>query len=178
MTTGNEAIKTIFDADNHYWETSDAFTRYRDPKFAERGVRLVDLDGNGKPRYVIGDRIHPILPGPGDVHPRPRPGALYDYFAGKSDKARLGDELSCEDPKAHPEWFDRDARLRESVGGNIGFFNPVAYAKPGAFNDITQGTNGTYNAGKGWDAVTGLGSPDGDKLAAAFKAHAAAAAQA
>ena len=32
MTTGNEAIKTIFDADNHYWETSDAFTRYRDPK--------------------------------------------------------------------------------------------------------------------------------------------------
>jgi predicted TIM-barrel fold metal-dependent hydrolase len=112
MTTGNEAIKTIFDADNHYWETSDAFTRYRDPKFAERGVRLVDLDGNGKPRYVIGDRIHPILPGPGDVHPRPRPGALYDYFAGKSDKARLGDELSCEDPKAHPEWFDRDARLR------------------------------------------------------------------
>jgi predicted TIM-barrel fold metal-dependent hydrolase len=49
---------------------------------------------------------------PGDVHPRPRPGALYDYFAGKSDRARLGDELACEDPAAHPEWFDRDARLR------------------------------------------------------------------
>jgi len=108
-----EAIPTIFDADNHYWETSDAFTRHRAPEFAERGVRLVDLDGNGKPRYVFdGGRVHPILPGPGDVHPRPRPGALYDYFAGRSDKARLGNELSCEDPAAHPEWFDREARLR------------------------------------------------------------------
>jgi predicted TIM-barrel fold metal-dependent hydrolase len=59
-----------------------------------------------------GGRFHPIIPGPGDVHMRPRPGALYDYFAGKSDKARLGDELACEEPSEHPEWFDRDARLR------------------------------------------------------------------
>ncbi len=43
---------------------------------------------------------------------RPRPGALYDYFAGKSDKARLGDELAAEDPAEHPDWFDRDARLK------------------------------------------------------------------
>ena len=110
MTNANDLLPTIFDADNHYWETSDAFTRYRDPKFAERGVRLVDVDG--KPRYTFdGGRLHPIIPGPGDVHPRPRPGALYDYFAGKSEKARLGNELSCEDPAEHPEWFNRDARL-------------------------------------------------------------------
>src|SRR5215831_12276228 len=111
MTDFSTEISTIFDADNHYWETSDAFTRYRDPEFAERGVRLLDVDG--KPRYTFdGGRLHPIIPGPGDVHMRPRPGSLYDYFAGKSDKARLGNELSCEDPSAHPEWFDRDARLR------------------------------------------------------------------
>jgi predicted TIM-barrel fold metal-dependent hydrolase len=110
MTNGNEAIKTIFDADNHYWETSDAFTRYRDPKYADRGVTLIDIDG--KPRYTFGERLHPIIPGPGDVHLRPRPGALHDYFAGKSDKARLGNELACEEPSEHPEWYDRDARLR------------------------------------------------------------------
>jgi len=110
MPNGNDLIRTIFDADNHYWETSDAFTRHRDPSFAERGVRLVDIDG--KARYLFaGGRLHPIIPGPGDVHLRPRPGSLYDYFAGKSDKARLGSELACEDPAEHPEWFDRDARL-------------------------------------------------------------------
>ena len=70
MTNGNEAIPSIFDADNHYWETSDAFTRHRDPKFADRGVTLVDIDG--KPRYTFGERLHPIIPGPGDVHLRPR----------------------------------------------------------------------------------------------------------
>jgi predicted TIM-barrel fold metal-dependent hydrolase len=113
MPYANDHIPTIFDTDNHYWETSESFTRHRDAKYAERGVTLVDLDGNGKPRYVFAhnNRIHPILPGPGDVHMRPRPGALYQYFAGKSDKARLGDELSSEDPTEHPEWFDHDARL-------------------------------------------------------------------
>jgi predicted TIM-barrel fold metal-dependent hydrolase len=111
MPNGNDVIATVFDADNHYWETSDAFTRHRDPKFAERGVRLVEVDG--KPRYLFdGGRLHPIIPGPGDVHPRPRPGSLYEYFAGRSDKARLGDELACEDPAQHPEWYDRDARLK------------------------------------------------------------------
>jgi predicted TIM-barrel fold metal-dependent hydrolase len=109
MTIASESIASIFDADNHYWETADTFTRHRDPQFANRGVVLRDVDG--KPRYFFGDRIHPIVPGPGDVHPRPRPGALYEYFQGKMSKARVGDELTCEQPSAHPEWFNRDARL-------------------------------------------------------------------
>ncbi len=111
MTTTAAAggIDTVFDADNHYWEPSDAFTRHRDPRFADRGVVLRQVDG--KPGYFFGERAHPIIPGPGDVHLRPRPGALYEYFQGKSSKARVGDELACEEPAAHPEWFEREARL-------------------------------------------------------------------
>ena len=114
--TGTE-ITTVFDADNHYWESSDAFTRHRDPRFLDRGLRVVDVDG--KLRYFVGDRAHPILPGPGDAHLRPRPGALYDYFSGKSDKGSIGDELACELPADHPEWFDRDARLRCMDGQGV-----------------------------------------------------------
>ena len=110
-------ISTIFDADNHYWEPSDAFTRYRDPKFMNRGVQLKEVDG--QLRYFFGDRAHPIIPGPGDVHARPRPGALYEYFQGKSSKARVGNELSCEDPGRHPEWFNRDDRLRCMDGQGV-----------------------------------------------------------
>ena len=69
----------IFDADNHYWESSDAFTRHRSATFKDRGLRLQEKDG--KQAYFIGDREHPILPGPGDQHGRPVPGALFDYFA-------------------------------------------------------------------------------------------------
>ncbi len=108
MTTTE--IAPIFDADNHYWESSDAFTRHRNPAFMDRGLRVVEVDG--KLRYQVHGKQHPILPGPGDVHLRPRPGALYDYFAGRSDKASLANELTAEEPAEHPEWFDRDARLR------------------------------------------------------------------
>ncbi|HEX5193146.1 MAG TPA: hypothetical protein VFW09_10110 [Solirubrobacteraceae bacterium] len=34
-----------------------------------------------------------------------------------------------------------------------------------AFHDVTSGNNGAYSAGPGWDACTGLGSPEGAALA-------------
>jgi kumamolisin len=48
--------------------------------------------------------------------------------------------------------------------------NPLLYASGSAatFHDITSGTNGTYNARPGWDACTGLGSPDGAALLASL----------
>ena len=54
----------------------------------------------------------------------------------------------------------------------LGFLNPWLYANPGAFNDITSGTNpgcGTngFSATTGWDPVTGLGTPNYAKLVTA-----------
>ena len=44
----------------------------------------------------------------------------------------------------------------------------VNSAAPGAaapgFNDVVQGNNGAYKAAPGWDACTGLGSPNGAAL--------------
>jgi hypothetical protein len=108
MASSSDMVATVFDADNHYWETSDAFTRYRSPQFADRGVLVKEVDGRA--RYVIRDELHPWIPGPGDVNPRPRPGALHDYFAGISDS--IDAALMAEDPKDHPEWFNRDARIK------------------------------------------------------------------
>ena len=59
--------------------------------------------------------------------------------------------------------------------GPIGFLNPTLYQNPSAFNDITSGSNpgcGTngFNTAQGWDPVTGLGSPDYQKLSAVFAA--------
>ena len=80
MTNGNEAIPTIFDADNHYWETSDAFTRHRDPKFADRGVTLVDVDG--KPRVHVRRAAAPDHPGPGRRAPAPASGRALRLLRG------------------------------------------------------------------------------------------------
>ncbi len=62
-----------------------------------------------------------------------------------------------------PLWAGLLARINQSLGKDVGYVNPLLYASESAatFHDITSGTNGTYSAGPGWDACTGLGSPDG-----------------
>ena len=45
-------LTTVFDADNHHWESSDAFIRHRGPAFLDRALRLVQVDG--KFRYFFG----------------------------------------------------------------------------------------------------------------------------
>jgi tripeptidyl-peptidase-1 len=47
----------------------------------------------------------------------------------------------------------------------VGFVNPILYANPQLLNDVTNGTNPGCNttgfsAAKGWDPVTGLGTPN------------------
>ena len=42
-----------------------------------------------------------------------------------------------------------------------GFVNPLLYQNPKDLRDITQGNNGGFAAQAGWDACTGLGSPNG-----------------
>lgn len=62
------------------------------------------------------------------------------------------------------------ARLAQGTGKKFGLLQPLIYAdvQPGTdvpgFNDITQGNNGAYSAGPGWDPCTGLGSPNGQAL--------------
>ena len=70
-----------------------------------------------------------------------------------------------------PLWAALLARCNQALGTDVGFAHPKLYAALGtaAFHDITSGNNGAYSAGAGWDACTGLGSPDGTALLAALK---------
>lgn len=67
---------------------------------------------------------------------------------------------------AAPLWAGLIALLNQSAGAPLGFAQPRLYPLLGsaAFHDITSGNNGSYTAGPGWDACTGLGSPDGTAL--------------
>ena len=67
-----------------------------------------------------------------------------------------------------PLWAALIARLNGNLGKPVGFLNPLIYAHAAACRDIVSGNNGAYEAGKGWDACTGLGSPDGTALLAAL----------
>jgi kumamolisin len=65
-----------------------------------------------------------------------------------------------------PLWAGLVAVANQQLGNNVGLLQPAIYAAKAAlaFNDITQGNNGAFEAGQGWDACTGLGSPIASKL--------------
>jgi kumamolisin len=69
-----------------------------------------------------------------------------------------------------PLWAGLLARINQSLGTNVGYLNPLLYAAnvETTLHDITAGNNGTYSAGPGWDACTGLGTPNGGALLAAL----------
>jgi kumamolisin len=60
------------------------------------------------------------------------------------------------------------AGLFAAFGRKLGFVTPTLWQNPGAFVDITQGSNGSFNAAVGPDPCTGLGVPNGAALAALF----------
>ena len=70
-----------------------------------------------------------------------------------------------------PLWAALVARINQQLGRDLGAANAMLYGiGEKAFRDITSGNNGDYKAGKGWDACTGLGSPNGQALLAALQA--------
>jgi kumamolisin len=67
-----------------------------------------------------------------------------------------------------PLWAGLVARMNQKLGQPVGFLNPKLYSTgvAQAMRDITNGNNGAFKARLGWDACTGLGSPNGTPLAA------------
>ena len=66
-----------------------------------------------------------------------------------------------------PLWAGLIALLNQGLGAPVGFLHPLLYgalAGKGVTRDITQGDNGAQPARAGWDACTGWGVPDGQRL--------------
>jgi kumamolisin len=70
-----------------------------------------------------------------------------------------------------PLWAALIARCNQKLAASLGDAHAALYRiAAGGFRDITSGSNGAYEAGSGWDACTGLGSPRGAALLAALAA--------
>jgi len=70
-----------------------------------------------------------------------------------------------------PLWAALTARINTALGRQVGFINPLLYhpLARATFRDVTKGNNGSFSAGIGWDACTGLGTPRGGQLIAALR---------
>jgi kumamolisin len=73
-----------------------------------------------------------------------------------------------------PLWAGLVALINQRLAANgkppCGFINPILYQSPAALRDVTVGDNdidgtlGKYQASSGWDACSGLGTPDGTRV--------------
>lgn len=99
----------LFDADNHYYEATDAFTRYIDPAMAKRAMQWAEIDG--RKRLLVGGRINRFIPNP-TFDPVAKPGSLDEYFRGRNPGAKDIRALFGDLEPIRPAYRDRDARLR------------------------------------------------------------------
>jgi predicted TIM-barrel fold metal-dependent hydrolase len=93
----------IFDADNHYYEPRDAFSRHLDPRFADRAVKVVS-DASGKDTIFVAGQKHHFTPPTFDLVPEP--GQLKEMLSAHGE----GTAASFLKPM-RPEYQNRDARL-------------------------------------------------------------------
>jgi predicted TIM-barrel fold metal-dependent hydrolase len=108
MTDAADLGYRPFDADNHYYEAIDAFTRHLDPKLGPRCVQWCDI--NGRKYHVIGGQVSRAVTN-ATFDPIAKAGAMHDYFRGNPDGRQPWEFLTEREP-IRPEYRDRDARIR------------------------------------------------------------------
>lgn len=94
-----------------------------------------------------------------------------DPYTGIKIRVNGADSVNGGTSGVAPQWAALTAVLSQKLGRRAGFFIPLLYANAGAgaTNDVVAGDNTVFgvtgfSAKAGWDACTGIGSPDGEKL--------------
>ncbi|MBA6412242.1 amidohydrolase family protein [Parahaliea sp. F7430] len=97
-----------FDADHHYYEAEDAFTRHVDKKMQRRCIQWAEI--NGRKRLLVGGKINNFIPNP-TFDPVAKPGILDEFFRGNNPENKSIVELFGELEPINPAYRDRDVRV-------------------------------------------------------------------
>ncbi len=74
-----------FDADNHYYEALDAFTRHVPEAMQPRIVQWVEM--GGRKHHLVGGKLSKAVANP-TWDPIAKPGALRPYFEGNPERTQ------------------------------------------------------------------------------------------
>jgi predicted TIM-barrel fold metal-dependent hydrolase len=120
MTEHDLAYSPI-DADNHYYEPLDAFTRHLDKAYRDRGVKPVQ--SGKRVELVVGGTVNRFIPNP-TFDPIIVPGCMDPLFRGRIPEGVDPRSLLQVEP-LRPEYQDRDRRLavmdEQGLGGAMLF---------------------------------------------------------
>jgi len=143
-------------------------TRYAAPSW-QTGITLKD--------YATGVSSTPTGRATPDVAlvADPYTGFTYFYYASTSS-TNVSNNYGGGTSASAPLWAGLIARINQLKGTSVGFINTTLYSNPTVFHDILPTVSANNNAylgvgfstTQGWDATTGLGSPNGTALTALF----------
>jgi predicted TIM-barrel fold metal-dependent hydrolase len=97
----------IYDADNHLYETEDAFTRHL-PAAHKKLFRFAELDGRKK--LVVRDIITEFIPNP-TFEVVARPGSHMAFYSGHNEEGKTLRELTGEPMRSIPAFREAAPRL-------------------------------------------------------------------
>jgi predicted TIM-barrel fold metal-dependent hydrolase len=137
------------DADNHYYEPLDAFTRHLDPAFARRGVEV--LTAGRRTRMLAGGNAYDFIPNP-TFDPIIVPGCIDPLFRGQIPEGVDPRTLMQVEP-LRAEYQDRDARLKVMADQNLGtvmLFPTMGCGVEEALKDDIDATMASLSAFNSW----------------------------
>ena len=140
---------TFGDADQHFYEPVDAFTRFLEPEF-RHAIRWVQQDS--RQLLLVGDRLFRMIPNP-TFDPIAKPGALADYFRGKNATGADTKALVGDLEPIRPEYRDRDRRLvaLDAQGVRTAFLLPtLALGIEELLTHDPAGLHGVFRAFNRW----------------------------
>jgi len=97
----------LFDADNHLYETQDAFTRYLPKEYAS-AIQYVQI--NGRTKIAIRGQISEYIPNP-TFEVVARPGAMEEYFATGNPEGKSRREIFGEPMRSIPAFREPGPRM-------------------------------------------------------------------
>ncbi len=140
----------LFDADNHYYEAEDAFTRHIDPRMKRRCMRWADVDG--RKELLVAGKINRFIPNP-TFDPVARPGCLDQYYRGNNPKGlSIRDAFGALEP-IRPEYRDRDVRLKRMDEQRIEkaiYFPTLGVGMEEALKHDTEAVHTAFEAFNRW----------------------------
>lgn len=104
-----------FDADNHYYESQDAFTRHVPKQMRARCVQWAAIDG--RRHHVVGGKLARAVTNP-TWSPIAKPGAISDFLRGNPEGKDVSGLLAEREPLPQ-EYVNRDARLAKLDGQGL-----------------------------------------------------------
>jgi predicted TIM-barrel fold metal-dependent hydrolase len=98
----------VFDADNHFYETTEAFTRYL-PERYRSAIQYVEV--NGRTKLAVGGVISEYIPNP-TFDKVARPGAQEEYYRVGNPKGLSRRELFGEPIASPPAYRNAEDRIK------------------------------------------------------------------